>query len=79
MIPDAGMPSDWELLDDELLDEVGPDAARFTLLAQSHDSVINFDIEEVHVRGRDEVAVLASSFNRMRISLAKALRMLEES
>jgi len=39
----------------------------------------NFDIEEVHVKGRDEVAVLASSFNRMRISLAKALRMLEES
>jgi arginyl-tRNA synthetase len=32
---------------DELIDEVGPDAARFTLLAQSHDSVINFDIEEV--------------------------------
>lgn len=39
----------------------------------------NFDIEEVHVKGRDEVAVLASSFNRMRISLAKALRMLEEA
>lgn len=32
---------------DELLEEVGPDAARFTLLSQSHDSVINFDIEEV--------------------------------
>ena len=32
---------------DELLDEVGPDAARFTLLSQSHDSLINFDIEEV--------------------------------
>lgn len=32
---------------DELLEEVGPDATRFTLLSQSHDSVINFDIEEV--------------------------------
>jgi len=32
---------------DELLDEVGPDATRFTLLTQSNDSVINFDIEEV--------------------------------
>lgn len=32
---------------DELLDEVGADAARFTLLCQSHDSLINFDIEEV--------------------------------
>jgi arginyl-tRNA synthetase len=32
---------------DELLDEVGPDAARYTLLARSSDSPINFDIEEV--------------------------------
>jgi protein-histidine pros-kinase len=39
----------------------------------------NFDTAEVHVKGSDEVAVLASSFNRMRISLAKALRMLEEA
>jgi len=39
----------------------------------------NFDIPDLEVRGRDEVAVLASSFNRMRISLAKALKMLEDS
>ena len=32
---------------DELLDEVGPDAARYTLLTRSHDSTIEFDIEEV--------------------------------
>ena len=32
---------------DELLDEVGPDAARFTLLLRSADSAIEFDIEEV--------------------------------
>jgi arginyl-tRNA synthetase len=32
---------------DELLDEVGPDAARYTLLTRSHDSPIEFDIEEV--------------------------------
>lgn len=38
----------------------------------------NFDIPEVRVKGRDEVAVLAGSFNRMRISLAKALKMLED-
>jgi len=37
----------------------------------------NFEAPEVQVPGRDEVAVLASSFNRMRISLTKALRMLE--
>jgi protein-histidine pros-kinase len=39
----------------------------------------NFDIEEVVVGGRDEVATLASSFNRMRISLAKAIKMLEDA
>ena len=38
----------------------------------------NLDVPEVTVRGRDEVAVLAGSFNRMRISLAKALKMLED-
>ena len=38
----------------------------------------NFDIPEVQVSGSDEVAVLANSFNRMRISLAKALHMLED-
>lgn len=38
----------------------------------------DLDVPEVAVRGRDEVAVLAGSFNRMRISLTKALRMLED-
>ena len=33
---------------------------------------------DVVVRGSDEVAVLAGSFNRMRISLGKALKMLED-
>jgi arginyl-tRNA synthetase len=32
---------------DELLDEVGPDAARYTLLTRSSDSPIDFDIEVV--------------------------------
>jgi HAMP domain-containing protein len=35
-------------------------------------------VPEVRVRGTDEVAVLAGSFNRMRISLSKALKMLED-
>lgn len=39
----------------------------------------DFDTPEVAIAGRDEVAVLASSFQRMRISLAKALTMLEEA
>jgi HAMP domain-containing protein len=49
-------------------------------LAQMADQVStgNFDIPEVRVKGKDEVAVLAGSFNRMRISLAKALKMLED-
>jgi HAMP domain-containing protein len=38
----------------------------------------NLDVPEVRVRGSDEVAVLAGSFDRMRISLVKALKMLEE-
>jgi arginyl-tRNA synthetase len=32
---------------DELLDEVGPDATRYTLLTRSNDSALEFDIEEV--------------------------------
>jgi arginyl-tRNA synthetase len=32
---------------DELLDEVGPDAARYTLLMRSPDSAMEFDIEQV--------------------------------
>ncbi len=38
---------------DELLDEVGPDAVRFTLLSQSSDSTIAFDIDEVKRRSLD--------------------------
>jgi protein-histidine pros-kinase len=36
------------------------------------------DAGDVVLRGNDEVAVLGESFNRMRISLAKAMNMLEE-
>ena len=38
----------------------------------------NLDVPEVQVKGHDEVSVLAGSFNRMRISLAKALKLLED-
>ena len=37
----------------------------------------NLDVPE-SVRGHDEVGVLTGSFNRMRISLVKALKMLED-
>jgi protein-histidine pros-kinase len=39
----------------------------------------NLEADDVTVGGSDEVAVLAGSFNRMRISLTKALSLLEES
>jgi arginyl-tRNA synthetase len=38
---------------DELLDEVGVDAARFTLLTSSNDSAMNFDIELVKRQSMD--------------------------
>ncbi|MFI5181693.1 MAG: DUF3365 domain-containing protein [Thermoanaerobaculia bacterium] len=49
-------------------------------LAEMADRVSTGDFEapDVVVKGRDEVAVLAGSFSRMRISLTKALKMLEE-
>jgi HAMP domain-containing protein len=49
-------------------------------LSQMADEVStgNLDVPEVRFKSRDEVGVLAGSFNRMRISLVKALKMLEE-
>lgn len=37
----------------------------------------NFDVQEFPESGRDEVAVLAASFNRMRRSLREAMKMIE--
>ena len=37
----------------------------------------NLEIGELPVRGRDEIGVLAASFNRMYLSLKKVMRMLE--
>ena len=36
------------------------------------------DLPELEVRGKDEIANVTASFNRMHVSLAKALRMLEQ-
>jgi protein-histidine pros-kinase len=41
-------------------------------------SLGNLDAPELPVRGNDEIAVLAGSFNRMRRSLVQAMRLLEE-
>ncbi len=35
------------------------------------------DIEDLPVKGRDEISVLVASFNRMQRSLSRALNMLE--
>jgi protein-histidine pros-kinase len=36
------------------------------------------NVPPVKIEGRDEIATVASSFNRMQVSLAKALKMFEE-
>lgn len=41
-------------------------------------SLGNMEAPEIAVRGRDEISTLGEAFNRMRHSLANALRMLEE-
>jgi protein-histidine pros-kinase len=41
-------------------------------------SLGKIDTAEFKVKGRDEIAVLAQSFNRMKKSLAQALKMLDE-
>lgn len=38
----------------------------------------NLDVEELPVHGKDEIATLSGAFNRMYLSLRKAMKMLEE-
>jgi protein-histidine pros-kinase len=47
-------------------------------LAADQISKGNLDVAELPVRGKDEVSVLADSFNRMHRSLKSAMKMLEE-
>jgi HAMP domain-containing protein len=35
------------------------------------------DVEDLPVKGRDEISLLAASFNRMQRSLSRAMKMLE--
>jgi methyl-accepting chemotaxis protein len=37
------------------------------------------NVPPIEVKGKDEIATVAASFNRMKVSLAKALRMVDES
>jgi protein-histidine pros-kinase len=41
-------------------------------------SLGNMDVPDFHARGKDEIGVLADSFNRMKKSIAQAMKMLEE-
>jgi protein-histidine pros-kinase len=38
----------------------------------------DLDVPEVEVRGKDEIAELSASFNRMYVTVVKALRMLND-
>ncbi len=55
--------------------------APLTRLAAVADQVSrgNLEVPDIAIEGKDEVALLAGSFNRMRISLQKALAMLDEA
>ena len=63
------------LLDVVLLFTVVRPLRRLSAMADSI-SVGQMDMPELPVRGKDEIAVLAGSFNRMRRSLDRALKML---
>ena len=51
---------------------------RTVSLAADHISKGDTDVPDLQVKGSDEIADVTSSFNRMRVSLAKALKMLEQ-
>lgn len=51
--------------------------SRFAALADEI-SKGNMDVEELPVRGRDEISVLGEAFNRMRRSLAAAMKLLDQ-
>ena len=50
-----------------------------TRLSKAADEISkgNLNVPEIHAKGSDEIAQLAQSFNRMYLSLVKAIRMLE--
>jgi len=65
------------VLDAVVLFTVARPATRLAAMADEI-SQGNLDIPELPVSGSDEISTLAKSFNRMRRSLVKAMRMLEE-
>ena len=65
------------LLDVLLVVTIVRPAARLARMADQV-STGHLDVPELPVEGKDEISVLAGSFNRMRLSLVKALKLLEE-
>lgn len=65
------------LLDVLLVLTIVRPAARLAAIADQV-STGKLDAPEMKVTGKDEISVLAGSFNRMRLSLEKAMKMLEE-
>jgi HAMP domain-containing protein len=47
-------------------------------MAADRISTGDFDVPEFSDKGKDEVSVLGSSFNRMRRSLEKAMQMIDQ-
>jgi len=65
------------VLDLALVFTITRPAARLSAMADKI-SLGDFTVAELPVRGRDEISTLADSFNRMRRSLERAMKMLEE-
>ena len=65
------------LLDVLLVLTIVRPAARLAAIADQV-STGNLDAPELVVTGKDEISMLAGSFNRMRLSLVKAVKLLEE-
>jgi protein-histidine pros-kinase len=65
------------VLDMALVFTITRPAARLSTMADKI-SLGDFTVVELPVRGKDEISALADSFNRMRRSLERAMKMLEE-
>jgi protein-histidine pros-kinase len=65
------------VLDLVLVASITRPAARLSAMADKI-SLGDFTVPELPVRGKDEISALADSFNRMRRSLERAMKMLDE-
>ena len=65
------------VLDLALVAAITRPAARLSAMADKI-SLGDFTVAELPVRGKDEISALADSFNRMRRSLERAMKMLDE-